>query len=156
MSAPQASPSHYDVLQLRSDASADEIRAAWRRLARTHHSDVGETPDDDAMQRINRAYQVLSSPHERAQYDISLRALRPAGPRRHRTAPAGRIGWMVAGLAAAAAFGALAATFLQGNKAPSARPQLAGGAADEADAPLSLVPAQRLESWTPPPGQTRP
>jgi molecular chaperone DnaJ len=67
--------SHYDTLQVRRDASAAEVRDAYRRLARRHHPDRGGR-DDAAMASINEAYRVLSDPARRALYDASLRAPR--------------------------------------------------------------------------------
>src|SRR5487761_2204762 len=62
---------YYDTLGVARDASADEIRAAYRALARKHHPDgakdkaVAETH----FRTINEAYEVLSDPNKRAQYD---------------------------------------------------------------------------------------
>jgi curved DNA-binding protein CbpA len=146
MSAPVPAPSHYDVLQLRSDASPDDIRAAWRRLVRQHHPDHGAPADDDTLSRINRAYEVLCSPHERAQHDLDLRAGRPA-MRRHRPLLARKTAWLAGGVAAVA-FGGLAGVLLHQATAPPPAPAMASGPVQEADAPLTLVPARHLESWT--------
>lgn len=100
----QRAVDHYAVLGLRSDATADQVRAAFRRAARANHPDsqFGDMPDNghDAMVRVNAAYAVLSDPHRRAQHDLSLRqqARDAAAPNR----PAGRSrarGWALAGLA---------------------------------------------------------
>ncbi|MDQ2871940.1 MAG: molecular chaperone DnaJ [Candidatus Eremiobacteraeota bacterium] len=61
----------YDVLGITRSATADEIKRAYRALARTHHPDVS---DDKAgaehrFKAINEAYEVLSDPQKRAQYD---------------------------------------------------------------------------------------
>ena len=76
--------SHYDTLGLRADATATEIRDAYRRLARRHHPDQGAV-DAEAMPRINEAYRVLGDPARRASYDAALRVA-PA-PARTVTAP---------------------------------------------------------------------
>jgi molecular chaperone DnaJ len=60
--------SHYDTLGVRPDASAAEIRDAYRRLARLHHPDHGDV-DAGAMAAINEAYRVLGEPARRAAYD---------------------------------------------------------------------------------------
>lgn len=60
---------HYDTLNLASDATPDEIKAAYRRAAQQAHPDKGGTQED--MQAINRAYEVLSDPERRAQYDAT-------------------------------------------------------------------------------------
>ena len=63
----------YSVLGVSRQASADEIKAAFRRLAREHHPD--RNPNDaDAERRfreINEAYQVLTDPTRRARFDAT-------------------------------------------------------------------------------------
>lgn len=61
----------YEVLRVERTASQDDIKRAFRRLAREHHPDVKQD-DPHASERfkeINEAYQVLSDPERRAQYD---------------------------------------------------------------------------------------
>lgn len=53
----------------------DGIRAAYRRLARLHHPDVGGS--DEMFKRLGAAYGVLSRQHLRAEYDQWLRSGRP-------------------------------------------------------------------------------
>ena len=63
-------PNYYDVLGIVPDASQDEIKKAYRRLAKAYHPDVNREPDAAARFReINEANQVLSAPDRRAQYD---------------------------------------------------------------------------------------
>lgn len=69
---------HYTTLHVAPDASEEEIRLAFRRLARLYHPDVAGTGDIAEMQRLNAAYQVLSHPERRRQYDLS-RGYVPAG-----------------------------------------------------------------------------
>ena len=76
----EPSPTLYDALQLPRAASLDEVRAAYRRLAREHHPDRAGA-DGVAMTRINQAYEVLSNPERRARYDHSLTAT-PRPPRK--------------------------------------------------------------------------
>jgi hypothetical protein len=63
---------YYEVLAVARGASADEIRAAYRRAARRHHPDRGGTHAD--MVRANEAWKVLSDPVRRAAYDAVLTA----------------------------------------------------------------------------------
>lgn len=76
--------SHYDVLGVSVRASADEVRAAYRRAARDHHPDAGGDPG--RMSDLNAAWHVLGDPLRRAAYDRQL-ARRPA-PGRDGAAPA--------------------------------------------------------------------
>jgi hypothetical protein len=67
-------PDYYAVLGVSPAASRDEIRAAYRRLARRHHPDVKPTGEDaaaanESMRQLNKAYEVLNAPEQRAAYD---------------------------------------------------------------------------------------
>lgn len=62
--------SHYDVLAVSRDATAQEIKDARDRLAKRHHPDSGG--DLRLMQGVNEAYRVLSNPQLRASYDETL------------------------------------------------------------------------------------
>ncbi|HXF83466.1 MAG TPA: molecular chaperone DnaJ [bacterium] len=73
---------YYAILGVDRTASQEEIKQAFRRLAREHHPDVRKD-DPQAAERfkeINEAYQVLSDPERRAQYDRFGTV--PAGPMR--------------------------------------------------------------------------
>jgi len=60
----------YEVLEVPRDASQEEIRKAYRRLAREHHPDVSADPEaEHRIKEINLAYQTLSDPARRRQYD---------------------------------------------------------------------------------------
>jgi curved DNA-binding protein len=58
----------YKVLEVSRTASADEIKRAYRKMARKHHPDV-HAGDDKKFKAINNAYSVLSDPETRAAYD---------------------------------------------------------------------------------------
>jgi len=62
---------YYELLGIARAASAEEIKRAYRSLARTHHPDVAEdkTTAEHHFKEINEAYEVLSDPQKRAQYD---------------------------------------------------------------------------------------
>ncbi len=61
---------YYAVLGVARDASADDIKKAYRKLARKYHPDVSTAPDAaQRMSEVNEAYAVLSDPEKRAAYD---------------------------------------------------------------------------------------
>ncbi len=60
-------PDYYKTLGVSKDATADEIKKAFRKLARTHHPDAGG--DEAKFKEINEAYEVLSDEEKRALYD---------------------------------------------------------------------------------------
>lgn len=57
----------YDILEVQKDASATEIKRAYRKLARSHHPDKGG--NEEEFKRITSAYEILSNTEKRAQYD---------------------------------------------------------------------------------------
>lgn len=60
----------YDLLGVSRNADQDEIKRAYRRLARKYHPDVNkESGAEDTFKEVNRAYEVLSEPESRARYD---------------------------------------------------------------------------------------
>lgn len=61
---------YYQTLGVARDASADDIKKAFRKLARKYHPDVSKEPGAEArMKEINEANAVLSDPEKRALYD---------------------------------------------------------------------------------------
>lgn len=61
---------YYKVLGVSKDADEAEIKKAFRKLARTHHPDVNDSPEaEEEFKEIASAYEVLSDPERRATYD---------------------------------------------------------------------------------------
>ena len=61
---------YYEVLSIPRSASQDDIKSAFRNLARQYHPDVNKSPDaEERFKEINEAYGVLSDPEKRAAYD---------------------------------------------------------------------------------------
>ncbi|RAL25844.1 molecular chaperone DnaJ [Thermoflavimicrobium daqui] len=61
---------YYEVLGVNRNATADEIRKAYRKLARKYHPDVNKESDaEDKFKEIKEAYEVLSDDQKRAHYD---------------------------------------------------------------------------------------
>lgn len=74
---------YYDVLGVSPDAGADEIKRAYRQLARRYHPDISGDDRGGAFLEVSRAYEVLAHPHRRRSYDA------------RRTMPApGRAEWL--------------------------------------------------------------
>lgn len=61
----------YETLGVKRDASVDDIRKAYRKLAKKHHPDVnpGNKAAEDKFKAVSAAYEVLSDPKRRAAYD---------------------------------------------------------------------------------------
>ncbi len=63
-------PNYYAILEVKTEASPEEIKHAYRRLARLHHPDVNKNSNDRWIKQLNEAYTVLSDPAKRTAYDI--------------------------------------------------------------------------------------
>ena len=62
----------YNLLDVANDSPIDEIKKKYRQLSRIHHPDKnpGDSSAEEFIKKLNRAYEILSNPDSRQQYDI--------------------------------------------------------------------------------------
>ena len=69
---------YYQTLGVAREAPADEVKKAYRKLARKYHPDVSKEPEaEKRMKEVNEAYEVLSDPEKRAAYDQLGKSYQP-------------------------------------------------------------------------------
>jgi len=75
---------HYKTLGVGRDATAEEIRQAYRKLARKYHPDANRTDADavDNFKKVAGSYEVLNDPEKKSQYDRFGFVDRNSGPKR--------------------------------------------------------------------------
>ncbi|HEX9053280.1 MAG TPA: DnaJ domain-containing protein [Gemmatimonadales bacterium] len=73
-----SAPDHYEVLQLSPRADQTTIQRVFRHLAKRYHPDNQESGDADRFKQVMDAFEVLSDPARRAQYDARYQDLREA------------------------------------------------------------------------------
>jgi molecular chaperone DnaJ len=80
------SETHYQVLQVSQQATADEIKQSYRRLAKEFHPDVnGGKTNSDRIVKLNAAYEVLGDERKRREYDYLYGTAKPI-PRQQQAA----------------------------------------------------------------------
>lgn len=66
---------YYAILNIEDDATQDEVKRAYRRMAKTLHPDLNKDDPDGASNRFNKvkeAYEILSNPLKREKYDLEM------------------------------------------------------------------------------------
>ncbi|MBI5203573.1 MAG: DnaJ domain-containing protein, partial [Nitrospirae bacterium] len=68
---PSAVKDYYELLGVSKDASQDEIKKAYRKLARKYHPDLnpGDKASEQKFKEINEAYSILGDEKKKAEYD---------------------------------------------------------------------------------------
>ena len=83
----------YNVLGVQRDATAAQIKSAYRKLARQYHPDVNKAPDAaEKFREASEAYDVLSDPEKRQRYDQFGHAGAGGGPHGHGRGGCGGMG----------------------------------------------------------------
>jgi len=62
----------YEILEIAPTASPEVIKSAYRALAAKFHPDRNVSNDGDAFKLVSKAYEILSNPDKRADYDLRL------------------------------------------------------------------------------------
>jgi curved DNA-binding protein CbpA len=72
-------PSYYEILEVSPDATPEEIKKSFRKLALKYHPDRNKNSDESKQKfmRLVEAYEVLSNEHSRKKYDGDANTKRP-------------------------------------------------------------------------------
>jgi len=69
---------YYQVMEVSSRASQEEIKQAYQRLARKYHPDISKEPEAETrFKEVNEAYEILKNPEKRADYNASFQIVSP-------------------------------------------------------------------------------
>jgi len=63
---------YYAILEVSKNASLEQVKQSYRRLARLYHPDLNKQVQDDRIKQLNEAYDTLSDLTRRAAYDALL------------------------------------------------------------------------------------
>jgi curved DNA-binding protein len=85
---------YYEILGVAREASSEEIKKVYRRLARQYHPDLnpGDKAAEEKFKDIGEAYEVLSDPGKRSQYDQFSRVWKRGFPKKAAKTPASNFG----------------------------------------------------------------
>ena len=62
-------PDYYEILGVKKDASAEQIKKSFRELAKKTHPDKTKENSEEEMIKINKAYEILSDEKSKEKYD---------------------------------------------------------------------------------------
>ena len=73
---PSEAPDYYELLQISSSAEPETIHRVYRLLAQRYHPDNQQTGNDSRFRELVQAYETLTDPERRAQYDLAYHEAR--------------------------------------------------------------------------------
>ncbi|CCH46927.1 Cell surface glycoprotein [Wickerhamomyces ciferrii] len=79
---------HYTFIGVKENATQDEIKKAYKKLALKHHPDKSKAPEsDEIFKKLVEVYDVLTNPQKKKEYDLSLTQLMSVAPQFKRQGP---------------------------------------------------------------------